>query len=343
MTRLSLILAALPLLAGAATAGTKYEVRITGTVEYNQVSSGFLGGVMNDEAVTLSFLVDSDEFLNSPSFPTRGYSIIKSTWSLTFQSGSLGLQDPYSGFKPMFVLRNNDPGVDGFLVSDNVDVPMGVPLAQNGVFGPFALSFYATYGSSLIPSLDIADAVGTYDFTGLTVFNYTIDDGPFNPVGLIFDQFTITEVLQGAATVYGCGVNPAGSMTVVGGSPAIGQTVDLGIDNPLGTQAAGSATGLFLGFAPPVGFPCGLSVPHFGMAGPGAMGEILLNPASPSFFLPGGPWLGAGSPTTISIGLPNSPALVGQKVFAQGLIIDPIAAQGVTVGLTDAAEILIGS
>jgi hypothetical protein len=343
MNRLSLTLAALPLLAGAATAGTKYEVRIIGKVEYNQVSSGFLGGVAANEAVTLSFRVDSDDFINSPNFPTRGYTIDKSTWLLQFQSGALGLQSPYSGFNPMFVLRNNDPAVDGFLVSDNVDNPFPVPLAQNGSFGAFALSFYATYGGALLPSLDIADAVGTYDFTGLTVFNYTIDDGPFNPVGLIFDKFTITEVLQGATTVYGCGVNPAGSMTVAGGSPTIGQSVDLGIDNPLGTQAAGSATGLFLGFAPPAGFPCGISIPGFGMGGLGAPGEVLLNPASPAFFLAGGPWLGAGTPTTISIGLPNSPALVGQKVFAQGLIIDPVAAQGVTVGLTDAAEILIGS
>jgi hypothetical protein len=39
--------------------------------------------------------------------------------------------------------------------------------------------------------LDILDALGTYDFTGLSVFNWTIDDGPFQPVGLLFSQLTI--------------------------------------------------------------------------------------------------------------------------------------------------------
>ena len=35
------------------------------------------------------------------------------------------------------------------------------------------------------------DALGTYDFTGIQVFNWTITDGPFDAMGLIFSEMTI--------------------------------------------------------------------------------------------------------------------------------------------------------
>ena len=38
----------------------------------------------------------------------------------------------------------------------------------------------------------------------------------------------------------GCGVNPPTSLRVVSGPPAVGSTLILEIDNPLGTQAPGS-------------------------------------------------------------------------------------------------------
>ena len=48
----------------------------------------------------------------------------------------------------------------------------------------FALAFPAT--SVARPSLDLLDAVGSHDFTGLTAFNGSVDDGPFNPLGIDF-------------------------------------------------------------------------------------------------------------------------------------------------------------
>jgi hypothetical protein len=194
MANFPIKLAALLLCAAPLSAGTKYQVTISGIVEYNQIGSGFLGTVQANEGVVLSFRLDAENFLNSPNFPTRGYFIESPTWSLQFDSGSLNLQNPYSGFGAMFVLRNNDPAVDGFLVSDNVDNPFGVPLAQNGSFGAFDHSFMATYPGNFLPSLNIADAVGSYDFTGLSVFNWTIDDGPFNPLGMIFDEIKIEAI-----------------------------------------------------------------------------------------------------------------------------------------------------
>jgi len=195
MSLLSLALCVLPLAAApAGGAGTDFRITITGTVEFNGIGTGFLGTVGVNESATLTFLVNSEDFINSPNFPTRGYFIDESSWNLQFDSGSLDLENPYSGFGAMFVIRNNDPAVDGFLVSDNVDTPMGVPLDQPGVFGQFEHSFLVTYPGSFLGSLNIGGAVGTYDFTGLSVFNWTIDDGPFNPLGIEFAELKIERV-----------------------------------------------------------------------------------------------------------------------------------------------------
>ena len=66
-----------------------------------------------------------------------------------------------------------------------------MPLDQVGIFTDFLDNYSVTYTGDTLASLDILDALGTYDFTGLTVFNWTIDDGPFNAMGLIFSEMTI--------------------------------------------------------------------------------------------------------------------------------------------------------
>jgi len=121
---------------------------------------------------------------------------------LTLGSATAGLAMPYPmGRTPYFVLRDNDPAVDGFFFADNnVDFPFpGLPLDEPGRFGPFASNFLVTYTGDTLISLDILDALGTYTFDGLTVFNYTVGDGPFDAIGLIFEQMTITAVPEEVA------------------------------------------------------------------------------------------------------------------------------------------------
>jgi hypothetical protein len=57
---------------------------------------------------------------------------------------------------------------------------------QEGYF-----SYYVTYAGDTLSSLNILDALGTYDFTNLTVFNWAVDDGRFNAVGIDFTQMII--------------------------------------------------------------------------------------------------------------------------------------------------------
>lgn len=190
------ILSAL-LVAGAVEAGPLVEVTVQGTVEFNGITAPPLGDADPGEPITVHFVVDAAKFTDSPSFPTRGYEIDKSTFSISFPSSSIGLQSPFpGGQKPYFVLRNNDPAVDGFLISTSYDFPLGVPLNQTGVFGKFVHNWYVTYDGTTLPSLDILDALGVYTFDGLTVFNWSVEDGPAQPMGVLFEQLEIA--LSGA-------------------------------------------------------------------------------------------------------------------------------------------------
>ena len=113
--------------------------------------------------------------------------------ALVEYGSTIGLQNPFpAGQTPYFVIRDNDPAVDGFFVSTNVDFPLGTPIDQTGIFDQFVNNFSVTYTGDTLNSLDILDALGTYDFTGLTVFNWTVDDGPFQPLGIVFEQMTIS-------------------------------------------------------------------------------------------------------------------------------------------------------
>ncbi len=178
------------------------QVDITGAVESNQIGSGAFGVVSAGDAAHMSFLLDSDLFANDPSFPTRGYAIDHASYALTLGAASVGLQDPFSaGQTPLFGVRDNDPAVDGFFLATNTALPTGVPLDEAGGFGPFVSNFLVTYGGDALPSLNILDAVGTYDFTGLSVFNWTVSDGPFDPLLVVFEQMTISVVPEPSTLV----------------------------------------------------------------------------------------------------------------------------------------------
>ncbi len=151
------------------------------------------------------------------------------------------------------------------------------------------------------------------------------------------------QVATGDILTYGSGVNPEGSMHILAGSSAIGDTLVLGLDNPLGTQGAGTLTFLYLSQAPDPGYPAGTLVDGLGMSGAGAPGELLISivPPDPTLFLSGPVWTGAGIPAEVPVDIPNDPGLIGATVYGQGLLLDTVAAQGVRYGLTEGVVIQI--
>lgn len=179
------------------------KVEITGSVEFNQVRppASFNGTVVRSgDPVTVMFLVDSEVFVDSASFPVRGYPIILDSYSLRFdtETGPViePLANPYPG-TPYFVVRNNDPAVDGFYVStNNVDFPIeSLYVDETARLAPyFQQAFEASYPQERLSSLDIYGAVGVYDYDGLSAFYFSIIDGPFDAMSLLYTQMTISRV-----------------------------------------------------------------------------------------------------------------------------------------------------
>jgi hypothetical protein len=194
MMRLAPVAVAVVWACGCSAFAAIFEIEVTGQVEYNQIRSAPLSAIEAGDTARLVFVVDSQVFIDSPNVPTRGYVVEFSTISLNIGSTQVALRDPLpAGRTRYFIIRNNDPGVDGFFLNSGigVEVPNPWPLAANGAVGEFGNSFGVTYETDRLPSLAIADAVGDYDFQGLQVYNWTIDDGPFNPLSIEFATLAI--------------------------------------------------------------------------------------------------------------------------------------------------------
>jgi hypothetical protein len=189
---LAMLLSAAPILAATV------NVEIFGTVEYEQVNFGQFANVHPGDQIVVSFAVDSETYI-SGSFPTRAYAIDLASFTLDIGSVTVGLQDPFpAGQTPYFVLRDNDPAVDGFFLSLGPDNPFALPLSEPANFDDyFGAAFSVGYTGDSLGSLSILDAVGNYEYDGLTNFNFAIVDGPFDAIGCIFEQMVIT---SGVAT-----------------------------------------------------------------------------------------------------------------------------------------------
>lgn len=174
------------------------QVDVEGTVDFGSFPFATSWGAFSSgDPVVMSFQLDSDNFVDSGLFPVRGYEVIQSSYSLSINGNSVGLPgtQPF-GATPYFVLRNDDPAVDGFFLGTNVDgFPNGIATAEAGGLADNLTSLFSvTYEGTRLDSLDILDATGTYDFSGLSVFNWGLEDGPVQPVGFIFDQWSISVV-----------------------------------------------------------------------------------------------------------------------------------------------------
>ena len=181
------------------------QVEIRGAVEYNQVRAPVTFNrdvVFPGDSVVVSFRVDSDDFVDSSFFPTRGYVVIPDSYTIRFDAGTGPVIEPFPspypfGGTPFFVIRDNDPRVDGFFVStDSVDYPYYYLWVDEPgrIETFFQQTFEVTYPEERLPSLDIYDAVGSYDFDGLSSYYFTMLDGFADAMGLLYTQMTISRV-----------------------------------------------------------------------------------------------------------------------------------------------------
>ena len=227
-------------------------------------------------------------------------------------------------------------------------------------------TFFVPSGWTSDLVLDGGGGVGTLDLTtldpqvGFAATATGQDAGSFDPLDVVRMEVFLTSsgavdnlllcTQQGTARsgaevpgveLYGCGVNPAGSITVVSGTPSLGSTLVVGVDNPLGTQSAGSFAFLALSGQRDWNAPCGSMFPGFGMSFPHG-GEVLVDLTQFVIF-PGPAWDGPGSPAPISVALPSNAALLGLELFVQGGLFDASPGALPAIGLTEALELTLGS
>lgn len=200
---MKLVITILAVLLAAPAMAETVNVEILGTVEFEQVNFGEFANVHPGDATLVSFAVDSETYI-SGSFPTRAYAIDPASFTLTIGSVTAGLQNPFpAGQTPYFVLRDNDPAVDGFFVSLGPDNPFPLPLDEPAnIDDYFGLAFSVGYTGDTLGSLNILDAVGTYDYDGLTNYNFAVMDSWAEAIYFNFQQVVISaSVATEAATL----------------------------------------------------------------------------------------------------------------------------------------------
>ena len=178
------------------------RIECFGEVEYSQVNSGVFADVAPGDAVYAVFTVDSADYVDSVNYGVRSYPVALESFSLTIGSaGPVALVVPQpDGLTTYFNLRNDDPAADGFFVANNPEWPSVFPsLDAPAQIDPyFNFHWEVGYNGDVLASRDILDALGTYDFTGLTSFYTVIGDAWADAIGLIYGHMVIST--EGVAT-----------------------------------------------------------------------------------------------------------------------------------------------
>lgn len=188
----------------AASAGAAIvHVQVEGVVDFN-VIQGNQAGTPSGAPVHMGFNLDSNVFQNSASFPTRGYPIDLASFSLVVNGNPINIINPQpGGATPYFVLRDNDPAVDGFFISTNTDVFAPWSVTVPGLTPVHDLNYHTTFANgSELSSLNILDAVGTHDLSNISVYEWSVGRFGNNGAEYAYQTITISVVpAPGAAAV----------------------------------------------------------------------------------------------------------------------------------------------
>ena len=184
-------------LATATAAAEIVHVETTGTVEWNDFFGGTVANVEPGEPALLAFDVDSAVFQNNPVYPTRGYPILLPSFQFKLGSVNVPLVTPLpGGATAYFVIRNNDPAVDGFMFSTGTGFP-GAVAVDIGVPG-MGVSYYRTFNvGTIFPSLDILDCLGSWEFENMAVYHWAIERSEQTPLGVAYEQITVSRCARG--------------------------------------------------------------------------------------------------------------------------------------------------
>ena len=169
-----------------------FQVTMTSTVGGVANSTGIQAFMPLGSAVTMSFQVDSGNFSNNPFYPTRGYVIDPASFSL--KAGSVNVEVAMSS--PMyFVLRDNDPGVDGFYFGSNTSIDGDFKATVPGMSQQFNFNYHETWNKTLLSSLNIADAPSSISLNNLSVYQFDLQlNGGYIAADFYPPTVTITNI-----------------------------------------------------------------------------------------------------------------------------------------------------
>jgi len=190
-----LIALSLTLFAGIAGA-EMVSVEIVCTVDYNQARNGILVDVQSGDVATATFMVDSENYIDSTSYGVRSYIVDPATFSLTVGSvGPIPMVVPQPDNATVyFVVRESDPAVDGFFLSVIQEWPWVFPsLDIAGTIAPFMGYHYEVdYANHVLPTKDITQLAGTYQRTDMERYYCSVNDDWADVLGLIYQMTVIT-------------------------------------------------------------------------------------------------------------------------------------------------------
>lgn len=147
----------------------------------------------------------------------------------------------------------------------------------------------------------------------------------------------------GGFTAYGTTLNPAQSLTVLSGTPVLGGSFTVGVQNPVDGAAPLGLAFLSIAFAPDANYPLGTPLPNLALSGSGPQTYVLLPSFGGGIAATLGPvgWAGAGTPpASFLFGVPTTPSLAGKGLYLQGAIYTPSTFR---LGLTSGLQVVIGN
>ena len=186
------IAAACLVVAPLAAQAVAVKVQIDGVVDYNVIRGG-LQGIPSGAPTSMSFMLDSNVYVDSGTFPTRGYTIDLSSFTMTVGGVPISMDIPQPGdVDAYFVLRDNDPAIDGMFISlGSTDWPFPLSVHIPDLDPEHELNFEYTFADGVtLSSLDILDAVGTYGPPNVSSYLWAL--GRFGNNGAEFSPETIT-------------------------------------------------------------------------------------------------------------------------------------------------------
>jgi hypothetical protein len=188
--------AACLLSAGPLSAATDVRVVIRGVVESNSFRTGTWASVRANDPVRVQIDLDSTNYLDSPNLPgrTRGYRFSPSTFTMSVGSIVAPLRSNVTS--AYFCLRNNDPAVDGFFISQGTDIDVQIPLQMTP--DGYGIAFARTFDiSPVLSSLNILGACRSYAFENMSSYNFNIElNESVTPLIFVYQSISISQCVS---------------------------------------------------------------------------------------------------------------------------------------------------